>query len=394
MRMSLSALAAHRLRSMLSVLGIAIGITAVILLTSIGEGTRSYILAQFTQFGTNILAINPGKSETLGIPGVTGGTTHKLTLDDAEALERVNGVLDIVPLAIGMARVEAGSLGRSVFIYGVTSAMPAVWKFRVGQGSFLPEGDPRRVRHVTVLGPSLKRELFGNENALGRFVRIAGVRLRVIGIMEAKGSLLGQDLGDCAYVPVATAMDMFNQDELFEIDLTFAHEGMTAQVKEDITLLLTERHRNNEDFTITTQDAMLSVFDNVMNVITVAVGGIGAISLLVGVIGILTMMWITVGERTAEIGLLRALGATSRQVLGVFLAEAITLSVLGGLTGIGLGAAIAAVLRRAIPDLPLQTPPEYVIAAVVASAIVGLLSGVLPARRAAGLDPVEALRAE
>lgn len=392
--MSLAAILAHRLRSMLSVLGIAIGITAVMLLTSIGEGTRAYILTQFTQFGTNILAINPGKSETLGLPGVLGGTTHKLTLDDARALRRVPGVVEVVPLSIGMARVEAGPRGRSVYIYGVTSSMPAVWQFRVGQGRFLPEGDERRVHPVVVLGPTLKRELFGVENALGKFVRIAGVRLRVIGVMEPKGSLLGQDLDDCAYVPVATAMDMFNQDELFEIDLTFAHASLTNAVEEDIRALLTERHRGFEDFTITTQDAMLSVFGNVMGVITVAVGGIGGISLLVGIIGILTMMWIAVGERTGEIGLLRALGATSRQVLALFLAEAVALSMLGGLAGVGLGAAIGALLRRLIPDLPLQTPPEYVIAAVVASALAGLCSGVLPARRAAGLDPVEALRAE
>jgi putative ABC transport system permease protein len=392
--MSLAAVMAHRLRSLLSVLGIAIGITAVTLLTSIGEGTRAYILSQFEQFGTNILAINPGKSETLGLPGVLGGTTHKLTLDDAQALERVPGVLDVVPLSIGTARVEAGSRGRSVYIYGVTSSMPAVWQFSVGQGKFLPPGDPRRVHPVTVLGPTLKRELFGEENALGRFVRIAGVRLRIIGVMEAKGSLLGQNIDDCAYVPVATAMDMFNQDELLEIDLTFSHASLTERVEEDIRALLTARHRDNEDFTITTQDAMLSLFGNVMGVITVAVGGIGGISLLVGIIGILTMMWIAVGERTAEIGLLRALGATARQVLMLFLAEAVTLSLLGGLAGVGLGAGIAALLRQAVPDLPLETPPEYVLAAVSASALAGLLSGVLPARRAAGLDPVLALRAE
>ena len=171
--LGLGAVRSHRLRSLLAVLGIAIGIAAVIVLTSIGEGTRRYLLAQFTQFGTNILAINPGKVETAGIPGIFGGTTHKLTLDDAEAIRRAPDVQAVVSLAMGQARVEGNARGRSVFIYGTTADLPEVWKFQIGQGSFLPAGDPRRGSMVAVLGPKLKRELFGEENALGRFVRIA-----------------------------------------------------------------------------------------------------------------------------------------------------------------------------------------------------------------------------
>ena len=184
---ALGALRGHRLRSFLSMLGIAIGIAAVVLLTSIGEGTRRFLISEFTQFGTNIMAINPGKTETVGIPGIFGGTTHKLTIDDAEAVERLPGIMKVVPVAMGQARVEGNARGRSVFIYGVTSDVPDVWKFEVGQGAFLPPGDPRRGTNMTVLGPKLKRELFGEENALGRFVRIAGFRLRVTGVMAPKG---------------------------------------------------------------------------------------------------------------------------------------------------------------------------------------------------------------
>ncbi len=393
-RLGMGAVRSHRLRSLLSMLGIAIGVAAVILLTSIGEGTRRYMVGEFTQFGTNVLQINPGKTETLGIPGVFGGTTHKLTLDDAEALLRIPGVQLSVPLTFGQARVEANGRGRSVFVYGGTSDIPEMWKFRIGQGSFLPPGDPRRGAAVAVLGPKLKRELFGEKNALGRFVRIAGFRLRVIGVMAPKGRILGLDVDDSAYVPVKTAMQMFNQDELLEIDLLFSHEGLTDRVVEESKRLLTARHAGREDFTITTQTAMLEVFDNVMDAVTTAVGAIGGVSLLVGAIGILTMMWIAVNERVEEIGLMRALGATARHVQRLFLMESVILTLLGGASGIGLGLAIAGILRLAVPGMPIYTPLGYMLAALMVSALTGILAGVLPARRAARLHPIEALRAE
>jgi putative ABC transport system permease protein len=388
------ALRSQRLRSFLSMLGIAIGIAAVILLTSIGEGTRRYILSEFTQFGTNLLAINPGKTETVGIPGVFGGTTHKLTIDDADAIGRLPSVEKVVPVAMGQARVEGNGRGRSVFVYGVTSDVPAVWKFDVRQGSFLPPGDPRRGASVAVLGPRLKQELFGEDNALGAFVRIAGFRLRVIGVMAPKGQLLGIDIDDSAYVAVATAMQMFNLDELMEIDVLFSHEGLTAGVEAAVKRLLTDRHSGNEDFTITTQTAMLDVFGNVMNVVTLAVAGIGAISLLVGAIGVLTMMWISVSERTREIGLMRAVGATPEQVLRLFLVESVILTLIGGAAGVAIGLGIAEAIRLAVPALPVYTPLGYLMAALAVSGAVGLASGILPARRAAALDPVDALRAE
>ena len=388
------ALARYRLRSMLSMLGIAIGIGSVILLTSIGEGTRLYVLDQFTQFGTNLLQINPGKAETIGIPGVLGGTTHKLSIDDSLAIARLPQVETVVPLAFGMARVEAEGRGRSVYIYGVTPDVPALWKFRVRQGSFWHASDPRRGQSMAVLGPKLKRELFGNANALGGFVRIGGTRFRVVGVMEPKGQMLGFDVDDGAYIPVASAMRIFNQDELQEIDVVFSSSAPVDTIVDRITRLLIDRHRGNEDFTITTQAAMMDVFGNVMNIITMAVGAIAAISLLVGSIGILTMMWIAVGERTAEIGLIRAIGASRRQVQIVFLVEAGALATVGGLTGLLGGLALCALLRGFVPGLPVHTPALWAFLAVVISFATGLLSGVAPARRAASLDPIEVLHTE
>jgi putative ABC transport system permease protein len=393
-RLAYNAVAGHKLRSVLSMLGIAIGIASVILLTSIGEGTRRYIVDQFAQFGTNIISVVPGKAETVGIPGVLGGTTRKLTIDDALALERISGVREVVANAYGSARVEANGRGRSVFVYGVTPNVPSAWNFRVRQGSFWPAGDPRRGAPVAVLGPTLKRELFGAENALGRFVRIGGSRFRVLGIMEAKGQFIGIDIDDAAYIPVASALRLFNMAEVTEIHVVYAHAGLAGRVEREIRHVLQARHDGTEDFTVTTQEAMLSVFGNVMNMITLAVGAIAGISLLVGSIGILTMMWIAVGERTQEIGLVRAIGATRRQVQLLFLTEAAALATLGGAFGVLAGMGIAALLRLAVPGLPVRTPLLFVVLAVAMSTLTGLLSGVLPARRAARLDPIEALRAE
>ena len=393
-KLALKAIRGQRLRSFLSMIGIAIGIASVILLTSIGEGTRQYIVNQFAAFGTNILAINPGKAETVGLPGAFGGSTQKLSLHDAEALRRIPGVEELVPFAFGMARVEGNGRGRSVFIYGVTPNMPDVWQWDVRVGGFWRSPDPWHGPSEAVLGPTLKRELFGEESALGRFVRIAGGRFRVVGIMESKGQMLGFDLDDAAFIPVSSAMKLFNLDELAEIDILYSSVQVEDQVVEAVRSLLIERHRGKEDFSLTTQSGMLEVFGNIMDIVTIAVGAIAGVSLLVGAIGILTMMWIAVGERTNEIGLIRSIGATRRQVEMVFLTEAAALASLGGLFGVGMGLGICALLRAAIPGLPIHTPPEFAIAAVAVSLATGLASGVVPARRAARLDPVEALRAE
>jgi len=394
LRFSLGTLQGHRLRTALSMLGIAIGVAAVILLTSLGEGARRYMVFEFAQFGTNMLQVSPGKTETHGVPGALFGTNQKLTIDDAEALGRI-AVLDAVaPIAMGQARVEGNARGRSVVIYGTTAAFPSTVKFGVAQGAFLPGGDPRRGASVAVLGPRLKQELFGDANALGRFVRIAGTRLRVIGVMESRGRVIGMDIDDAAYIPVATALRLFNLEELQEIHITFAHDGLTDRAIEAVRAVLIDRHRGEEDFTVVSQSEMLSVFGRVMDVLTLGVAVIAGISLLVGSIGIFTMMWISVGERVPEIGLLRALGATADQVRDLFLVEASLLTTLGGLAGLAGGLLILGLVRWLLPEFPAVAPFGYVVAALLVSVVAGLVSGVGPARRAARLEPVEALRAE
>ncbi len=393
-RLAWDAVAAHPLRSGLTTLGIVIGIASVILLTSLGEGTRRAIAADFSQFGTNVMAVHRGKTTTTGIPGAIAGTVRKLTIEDSEALRRVPGVEQVVPVAFGSARVEAGERGRSVVVYGVTSEVPAVWKFEVGQGRFLPAGDPRRAAPFAVLGPRVKRELFGEANALGERIRIGARRFLVVGVMASKGLMLGFDMDDTAYIPVASAQRLFNSDELVEIDVLFSPGLPAARVKAGVRDALLRRHGGEEDFTVTTQTEMLDVLNRVMSVVTLAVGGIGAISLLVGSIGILTMMWISVGERTSEIGLVKAIGATPAQISRLFLFEAGLISLAGGVLGVAAGMAIGVGVAWAVPAVSLHTAPGFVVAALLVSLLVGLAGGVLPARRAARLDPLEALRAE
>jgi putative ABC transport system permease protein len=393
-KLAWGSITAHKMRSSLTTLGIIIGIASVMLLTALGEGTRRALVAEFSQFGTNVMAIERGKTTTTGIPGAVGGTIRKLTIEDSEALRRVPGVEQVVPVTFGSARVEAGERGRSVVIYGVTSGVPDVWKFRVRQGRFLPAGDPRRGAPLAVLGPKLKQEIFAEANPLGEHIKIGGRRYLVIGVMEPKGQFLGIDMDDTAYIPVASAQSLFNTDELVEIDVLFT-PGLSAEtVKQGARQVLMARHGGDEDFTVTTQTEMLDVLNRVMSVVTAAVGGIGAISLLVGAIGILTMMWISVGERTAEIGLVKALGATPRQIQTLFLIEAALLSLLGGVLGMAAGLAIGELLRWAVPAVALHVAPGFVAAALFVSLAVGLAGGVLPARRAARLDPLEALRTE
>jgi putative ABC transport system permease protein len=384
----------HRQRSILTMLGILIGIASVILLTSIGEGTRLYVLSEFTQFGTTLAAVSPGRMETSGVPGALGVTVHPLTVEDAEVIARIPGVRRLTPVVLGAAPVEHEGRTRNVFVYGVTASAPEVWRMPVRAGRFLPELDPHRGAPVAVLGPKLKRELFGEENCLGRHVRISGQRFLVLGVMEPKGQFLGFDLDDSAYIPMAEGQRLFNRQALQEIDVLIENPSMIDSVVARIRETIRERHKGEEDFTITTQTGMLESLDKIIRMISMAVGGIGAISLLVGAIGILTIMWISVNERTAEIGLARAIGATSRQVLWLFLSEAVLLSTLGGLLGLVLGMGTAQALRLYVPALPVNTPLEFVLVAMAVSFAVGVASGLLPARRAAALDPVEALAAE
>ncbi|MEN8170769.1 MAG: ABC transporter permease [Pseudomonadota bacterium] len=393
LHLTLSSVISHRLRSLLTALGIAVGIASVVLLTAIGSGIHHFILAEFTQFGTNIIGINPGRVTTAGTSVGIFGTVRPLTIEDAEAMEHLPGVIASEPVIAGNGVVEGNSRSRRGNVYGVGANFPTVFTFGLASGRFLPDDDPRSARAFVVLGHTMARELFGRDNPLGERIRVGGDRYRVIGVMQPKGQMLGFDIDDTVYIPSAKALEMFERDSLMEIDVLYRSDANADTVAEAIKALLIARH-GREDFAITTQEQMLEVLNSVLEVLTFAVGALGGISLLVGAVGILTIMTIAVRERTGEIGLLRALGSTRRQVLLLFLGEATILAAIGGLAGLGLGLGGALLLDIAIPALPVQIAWNYVLFAECLAGAIGLLAGILPARHAAALDPVEALRTE
>lgn len=393
LRFVFASLTAHRLRSALTALGICVGIAAVILLTSIGAGLQQFVTSEFTQFGTNFININPGRVTTQGMSIGVFGSVRPLSLDDVEALRRVPQVLLTNGGVVGNAEVSAQGRARRVTVFGSSPDFLDAFKMELALGQWLPHEEASQARAFAVLGPKVQQELFGAANPLGRRIEIGGYRYRVIGVIKSKGNVLGWDFDDCVYIPSARALELFNREGLMEIHVVHDPQADVDKLVERVRELLISRH-GREDFTITPQKKMLDTLTSVLQVLTFAVGALGGISLVVGGVGILTIMTIAVAERTVEIGLLRALGAPRRQVLTLFLAEATLLAAAGGLSGLALGYASAQLLHALFPALPVSTPWIYALLAELIAVSVGLAAGVAPAGRAARLDPVEALRAE
>lgn len=393
LKFALRAVTAHPARSSLTVIGIAIGIAAVVLLTSIGEGVHRFVIAEFTQFGTHLLAINPGRTTTGGVQLGVLGNVRPLSIDDALALESVPRVRAVVPVLQGNAEVESDGRRRRSTVFGVGPAMLDVFSMGLRSGQFLPDEDPRSARTFAVVGHTVARDLFPGKSPLGERIRIGGQRYIVIGVMASKGQVVGFDMDDTVFIPAARALELFNRDGVMEIDVLYDKEADPREVAAGVTRVLTARH-GEEDFTVTTQQQMLDVLSSVLSVLTLAVGALGGVSLLVGAVGIMTIMTIAVAERTTEIGLLRALGATRGRIAGLLLAEAAILSAVGGLAGIAIGAGGAQLLSVAVPALPVQIAWDYSALSELVAISIGLAAGVIPAYRAARLDPVEALRSE
>lgn len=392
LRLTTGTLVSRPLRSLLTLLGVAIGIAAVALLTAMGEGLRLYVLDNFSQFGTRIIAIHPGKTQTGGLGGILS-SVRPLSLADADALGRLPHVEAVVPIIQGSGDIQFGVRSRRSDIIGGGHQLAEAWRFRLALGQFLPPARDGRSPPYVVLGHKLRQELFGAASPLGELVRVGGMRFRVIGVIEEKGQLLGFDLDDIAYIPVDWAQSLFNREGLMEINVLFNAGTGSRELSGRIRQSLIELH-GREDFSLTTQDDMLASLDRILGTLTIAIAALGGISLLVGAVGILTIMTTTVGERTAEIGLLRAIGATPRQVLGLFLTEAALLSLAGGVLGLLLMALLLVTIHFGVPGLPLSLAPGFLLLALLLAALIGLLAGIAPARRAARLHPVDALRSE
>jgi putative ABC transport system permease protein len=374
----------------LSVAGVAVGIAAVVALTALGEGARQYVAQEFSSLGTNLLIVMPGKIETTGMLPF-GGTTNDLTIDDYRAVAtRLSVVLRAAPLATGTEEVRAEGLSRSVPVFGTTAELAEVRRLEVASGRFLTPGDPDRGGAEVVLGVKVANELFGATSPLGKRVRIGDWRFRVVGVLAPRGRSLGFDFDDIVFIPVRTAMRMFNRASLFRILVEVPPNAELETAKRAVIELLAERHRV-EDVTVITQDAVVSTFNQIFGVLTLALVAIASVSLTVAGVGIMNVMLVAVAERRREIGLLKALGASTRQVLAVFIAEASVLSSLGGAVGLAAGWASVRAFVQVYPTFPAAAPAWAIAASLAVSLGVGLVFGVIPARRAAKLDPVQAL---
>ncbi len=392
-RFALRSLTTHRLRTILSSSGIGIGIAAVILLTSIGEGIHQFVLSEFTQFGTNIINITPGKISTHGASLGAISSARLLTIEDALALKESRYAQYTNSSVMGNAEIRALGRSRRVTVYGEGPDFSQVFNMKVEIGQFLPADDPRSPRAYAVLGSKARTELFGNANPLGASLQVGMSRFRVIGVMESKGQILGFDLDDTVFIPTARALEIFNREGVMEIHIAYQPGIPPQAVVDDARRILVARH-GREDFTITPQQKMLDTLTTVLDVLTFAVVALGGISLLVGAVGMVTLMHIAVAERVAEIGLLTALGATRARILILFLMESVVLSMLGGLSGLAIGTTIAWLLKMLVSDLPVKTQWSYVLVAFGVSVLIGLAAGIIPAIRAARMNPVDALRTE
>lgn len=380
-------------RTLLMILAMSIGVAAVVVLTALGEGARRYVVNQFSSLGTNLVIVLPGRTETAGLgPGMMSGQTPRdITLDDAQALLRSTAIKLFAPLTVGSATLSRDALNREVVVAGSTSAMLTIRHMNMSIGNFLPEGDINDTSSVCVLGDAMKRELFGNAQAVGQWVRLGDRRFRVIGVLAPQGESMGMRTDDLVIVPVAAAQQLFNTTGLFRVLIEAKSRDYIEQAKRDAEEIMVQRHSGERDVTVITQDAILQTFDRILTALTMAVGGIAAISLAVAGVLIMNVMLIAVAQRVKEIGLLKALGAPGKQIRNLFFAEAALLSGIGSLAGLLLGYAGSTVIGQIYPSLPVSPPWWAVLAACGTALGTGILFSVWPARRAAQLDPVAAL---
>jgi putative ABC transport system permease protein len=390
-----SALWGAPLRSALSVLAMAIGVAAVILLTALGDSARRYVIHQFASMGSNLIMVMPGRSETGGFSPATviTRTPRDLTIDDAHALLRAPAVRLAAPLLVGTSEAHGNGRMRPVMVAGTVAEMMSIRHYRLAEGHFLPQGDWQRAPPVAVLGAKVHSELFANSPlpALGQWIQIGDRRLRIIGILAASGQGMGMNTDELVMVPVPLAQSLFNTYSLFRILVEARSRADIPAAKGQIAEILKTRHRGEKDVTLVSQDAILGTFDRIFRILTFSVAGIAAISLAVAGILVMNVMLVAVSQRSSEIGLLKALGATRQQIRNAFLVEAILLSSLGALFGLVLGYGGAWAIRTALPTFPVWPPDWAVIAGLSTALSTGILFGIQPARRAARLNPVDAL---
>ncbi len=395
-RLAFESLLSNRLRAGLTMLGMIIGVGAVVLLVSIGNGAKNYITGQFESLGTNFIVIQPGKRESKsGFGPPMGMAKQKLTLGDVDALEKTGMNLDAVSgLMFGNGAAQANDKKKNISIMGTNEQFNRIFKLDLQFGEYLSKEEADNGRRVAVIGFNIASELFGAEAAVGRQIKLNDVEHRVIGVVHRSGEKLGLNIDEMAIVPTRSAMRIFNEDKLFGIRAKSKSKVSLNDAVSEIRDILKARHNGEEDFTVVTQSAMLDTMNTILGMLTYVLGGIAMISMLVGGIGIMNIMLVSVTERTREIGIRRAVGARRADVLRQFLYEAIVLAVTGGMLGLMGSAGITYLLYWAIPSFDMRAPVWILVPAFLLSVVIGVVFGVWPARRAAQIETIDALRFE
>ena len=394
--LAMESLRANKLRASLTMLGMIIGVGAVVLLVSIGNGAKNYITTEFEGIGTNLIIIQPGKTDTRsGLGPPMGSTKRRLTLPDVEALEKQAFNIDAVTgLLFGNGSVKVGARANNIQIMGANEKFPRIINLKFEAGEFFSREEEAFGRRVVVLGHNVARKLFPGESALGKFVKVAESEHRVVGITAKMGDKLGFNMDEIVYIPTRSAMRVFNEDKLFGIRARAKSKTSIGDAVTEIRAILKSRHNNQEDFSVVTQDAMLDTMNTILGMLTYALAGIAAISMLVGGIGIMNIMLVSVTERTREIGIRRAVGARQIDVLKQFLAEALVLSLTGGVVGLGGSVALTYVAFLIKPSFDMRAPFWIFLPAFGISLGAGVVFGVWPARKASRMNTIEALRFE
>lgn len=389
---AITSIKSQRLRTALIILAMSIGVTSVTVLISLSESARRYVINEFEALGTHLVIVLPGRNETTGgPPPLFGETPRDLTLQDVQSLQHSPYIAAIAPLTIGLAPVTFAGLERETNIFGSTHDLLRVRHLTMAQGSFLPVSETDDVLPVCVIGQKIKEELFTGSTVLGQWLRINDRRFRVIGVLASEGESVGVDFDEMVIIPVAAAQALFDTESLFRILIeTKSRDAMTKAVAE-VRRIIKLRHEGEDDITIITQDSVVGAFNKILTALTIAVASIGGVSLLVAGVLVMNVMLVSVSQRTAEIGLLKALGASQWQVQSLFLMEAIVLSLVGALMGLLIGQAAIFLIKISYPSFPVELPLWGLISAIMVSLLTGLIFGVLPARKAAELDPIGAL---
>lgn len=395
-RLSFESLLSQKLRTLLTVLGMVIGVGAIVLLVSVGQGAKNYVLREFEGLGTNLIVIQPGKSDRkthFGPP--VGAAQRKMTTADVMAIEKRAVNLEAVSgLVLGTVSVRHEDSLSNITIFGTNEQFPSILTVNVGAGSYFSREEDEYGRRVVILGQNVVRDLFGEASPLGQTVKLNESEFRIIGVLAPMGDKLGLNFDELGFIPTQAALKLFNDDKLFGIRAKASSRVGIDDAVAEITQILKERRDGEEDFTVITQVSMMESMNTILTMLTYVLVAIAAISMVVGGIGIMNIMWVTVVERTQEIGIRRAVGARRRDILQQILTEAVALSVLGGASGVLGAAAITYILYFFFPSFDMRAPVWIMAPAFLVAVVTGVVFGVGPAWRASRLETLDALRYE